>query len=77
MYFYTPTFYITIYEEEIFLELKTNLQGWSSDEAEVVAVSFEVADTFLCGILSNLTFQKVKVKSSKADEEEEEGAGEE
>ena len=31
----------------------------------------------LSGILSNLTFQKVKVKSSKADEEEEEGAGEE
>ena len=31
----------------------------------------------LSGILSNLTFQKVKVKSSKSDEEEEEGAGEE
>ena len=30
----------------------------------------------LTGILTNLTFQKVKVKSSKADEEAEEGAGE-
>ena len=30
----------------------------------------------LTGILTNLTFQRVKVKSSKADEEAEEGAGE-
>ena len=33
--------------------------------------------TALSSILSNLSFQKVKVKSSKADEEEAEGEGEE
>ena len=33
--------------------------------------------TALSSILSNLSFQKVKVKSSKADEEEGEGEGEE